>query len=69
MAKIVFYCHNASEEQIQALVAEELGVRVQESFTLLAVQGDRAEEIREAAEKKGISIRAVDNDQVAHWLD
>jgi hypothetical protein len=69
MSKVVFYCHNASPEQIQELLAEELGVRVQESFTLLAVQGDRAEKIREAARKKGISIKAVDNDQVAQWLD
>ncbi|MEP0872410.1 hypothetical protein NDA01_21580 [Trichocoleus desertorum AS-A10] len=69
MSKVVFYCHNASPEQIQALLAEELGVRVQESFTLLAVQGDRAEQIRKAAVQKGISIKAVDNDQVAQWLD
>ena len=69
MSKVVFYCHNASPEQIQELLAEELGVRVQESFTLLAVQGDRAEIIREAAKKKGISIKAVDNGQVAQWTD
>ena len=69
MSKIVFYCHNASPEQIQELLAEELGVRVQESFTLLAVQGDRAEAIRKAATRKGISIKAVDNDQVAQWID
>lgn len=69
MSKIVFYCHNASPEQIQELLAEELGVRVQESFTLLAVQGDRAEIIKQAAARKGISITAVDNDHVAQWTD
>jgi hypothetical protein len=69
MSKVVFYCHNASPEQIQELLAEELGVRVQESFTLLAVQGDKAEEIRKAAAKKGISIKAVESNDVAQWTD